>query len=349
MKKYCPLTIALLALSLSFLSCSGGKDNPTSPPGPSFIAVTGISLDRTTITNDVTKQEKITATVQPENATNKAVTWTTSDDTRARVDETGLVTIIGSGKSVITATTRDSNKVAQCEVNGIGPDVYIGMDGAIGARGLYKNGFLQSQYKVDISAVFVSGDDVYAVAMRHYEGQGYWKNGEQHPHAGRAVVIFVSGDDVYTGGHEFVDGAADKGKLWKSGVEQPLDSYNDYPPYSVTSIAVLNDDVYAVGTVLTYFEEHDYGYRTDYDHVLWKNGKVILGGDNHPQHVFVSGNDIYRQDFPANFLVFEIFVLGNDVYIIGVELDEQRSGIPFLWKNGIKQETSYSVKSVYVK
>jgi len=97
------LSSTLLALlALAFVSCGDGKDNPA-PVGPQFIGVASVTLDRSTIKNDMTKQEQLRAVVQPENANNKTVTWTTSDDTRARVDENGLVTIIGAGKSVITA------------------------------------------------------------------------------------------------------------------------------------------------------------------------------------------------------------------------------------------------------
>lgn len=47
----------------------------------------------------------MTATVEPANAENKTVTWTSSDDTIATVDSNGLVTAVKAGTATITATT----------------------------------------------------------------------------------------------------------------------------------------------------------------------------------------------------------------------------------------------------
>ncbi|MGI6570707.1 MAG: Ig-like domain-containing protein [Caldicoprobacterales bacterium] len=44
------------------------------------------------------KQDTITATVEPEDATNKDVTWTSSDEAVATVDENGEVTAVAAGR-----------------------------------------------------------------------------------------------------------------------------------------------------------------------------------------------------------------------------------------------------------
>ena len=60
---------------------------------------------------------QLSATVLPANATNKTVTWTSSDPVVANVDDNGLVTAITHGTAIITATTTDvSNLSASCEV-----------------------------------------------------------------------------------------------------------------------------------------------------------------------------------------------------------------------------------------
>ncbi len=60
---------------------------------------------------------QLTATVLPDNASNKAVTWTSSDPTVASVDENGLVTAIAHGIATITAMTEDgSDLTASCVV-----------------------------------------------------------------------------------------------------------------------------------------------------------------------------------------------------------------------------------------
>ena len=68
---------------------------------------------------DLSKGESVSliATVLPENASNKSVTWTSSNTSVARVDKNGLVTAIGVGEAIITATTTDgTNLSASCKV-----------------------------------------------------------------------------------------------------------------------------------------------------------------------------------------------------------------------------------------
>ena len=50
----------------------------------------------------------------PLNATNKNVTWNSSDDAVATVDENGLITAISSGDAIITVTTEDGNYQDYC-------------------------------------------------------------------------------------------------------------------------------------------------------------------------------------------------------------------------------------------
>ena len=64
---------------------------------------------------EVGKTVELTAQVLPENATDKTVTWTSSDDTVATV-ENGVVTGVQAGTATITATTADGGKTATCEV-----------------------------------------------------------------------------------------------------------------------------------------------------------------------------------------------------------------------------------------
>ena len=56
------------------------------------------------------------ATVAPENASNKSIKWTSSDDTIASVDASGVVTAKKEGATTITATTVDGSKTATCKV-----------------------------------------------------------------------------------------------------------------------------------------------------------------------------------------------------------------------------------------
>ena len=80
------------------------------------IPVTGVSLNKASTTLTVGDTETLTATVAPEDATNKAVTWNSNDSTVATVDESGKVTAVAPGEATITVTTEDGSKTATCTV-----------------------------------------------------------------------------------------------------------------------------------------------------------------------------------------------------------------------------------------
>ena len=79
--------------------------------------VTGLTLDKSSISfSQIGETEQLTAIVQPEDATNKDVNWTSSDQTVAIVSN-GHVVCSGFGTAVIYATTVDGGYMATCVVN----------------------------------------------------------------------------------------------------------------------------------------------------------------------------------------------------------------------------------------
>lgn len=78
------------------------------------IAVTGISLDKSTLSLVKYESAQLTATVLPEDATDKTVTWSSTVPSIASVDETGTVKALAGGKAVITAQVGDFT--ASCTV-----------------------------------------------------------------------------------------------------------------------------------------------------------------------------------------------------------------------------------------
>ncbi len=80
------------------------------------IPTTGISLNKTSTTLNVGATESLIATVSPSNATNQAVTWTSSDTMVATVSSSGVVTAKTPGIATITVTTADSGEIATCIV-----------------------------------------------------------------------------------------------------------------------------------------------------------------------------------------------------------------------------------------
>lgn len=87
------------------------------------IAVTSVELNQTNLTLKPEETATLVATVNPDNATDKTVTWTSSDASIATVDETGKVTAIKDGTATITA--RAGEKSATCTVT-VKTPVYVG-------------------------------------------------------------------------------------------------------------------------------------------------------------------------------------------------------------------------------
>lgn len=88
----------------------------TSTPGTGPVQVTGVSLSQTTMDLTAGSTSQLTATVEPFNATNKNVTWSSSAPEVAAVDENGKVTALTAGSATITVTTADGSKTAVCTV-----------------------------------------------------------------------------------------------------------------------------------------------------------------------------------------------------------------------------------------
>ena len=91
------------------------EDKTTTEEIPNESLVTSVSMNKTTLSLFVGTTERLTATVLPENAENKALTWTSTNETVATVDAEGVVTAKAEGVAVIKAETNNS-KYALCVV-----------------------------------------------------------------------------------------------------------------------------------------------------------------------------------------------------------------------------------------
>ena len=83
------------------------KSTTQTDPDDENVAVTGVTVTPASQEVQVGKSTTFIATVTPDNATNKKVTWTSSDESVATVNEDGVVTGVKAGKATITATTVD--------------------------------------------------------------------------------------------------------------------------------------------------------------------------------------------------------------------------------------------------
>ena len=80
------------------------------------VAVTGVSIAPTSVTIKEGATTNLTATVQPSNATNKNISWSSNKTNIATVNASGVVTGVAVGEATITVTTEDGNKTATCTV-----------------------------------------------------------------------------------------------------------------------------------------------------------------------------------------------------------------------------------------
>ncbi|MFB0973035.1 MAG: Ig-like domain-containing protein, partial [Bacteroidales bacterium] len=96
--------IALSILSLCVL-----------PSCDKSVAVTGIKLDKTSLSLTEGESANLTATIEPSNATNGTVTWSSTDATIASVNN-GLVKALTAGSTTVKVTTADGAKTAECAV-----------------------------------------------------------------------------------------------------------------------------------------------------------------------------------------------------------------------------------------
>ncbi len=112
MKKVCKIVaVAIAVIFVLGIVAACGKT----------VEVESVTLDKTAVTLDVGASTRLTATVAPSDATNKTVTWSSSDASVATVSD-GTVTAVAEGTTTVTATA--GGKSATCTVTVNVPVVY---------------------------------------------------------------------------------------------------------------------------------------------------------------------------------------------------------------------------------
>lgn len=97
-------------------SCIIEVIDPNEEPIENKIDVIGVNLNNTDLAMLKGNNYQLIAKVIPTDATNQNVTWTSSDESVATVDETGKVTAIEVGKATIIVKTKDGGKAAKCNI-----------------------------------------------------------------------------------------------------------------------------------------------------------------------------------------------------------------------------------------
>ena len=106
--KKCILFLAmLLALCFALTGCDSGSSGGDDPAP---VAVESVSLDKAELTLKTGTDGTLTATVLPENATDKSVTWSSDKPEVVSVDQDGHVTAHSTGKATIRVVTDNGEK-----------------------------------------------------------------------------------------------------------------------------------------------------------------------------------------------------------------------------------------------
>ena len=110
-KTFRALLMVLLSgtLALGTFALAACDQQEEDKPPVSTTAVTGVDITDEDFTLAPSETKQLTANVQPEDATNKNVSWSSDDETVATVSDGGLVTAVAEGVAIITATSEDGN------------------------------------------------------------------------------------------------------------------------------------------------------------------------------------------------------------------------------------------------
>ena len=106
--------VTAVAVGTATITAKAGSKTATCTVTVKPIEVTSVTLDKTTLSLQTGESTTLTATVNPSNATDKTVTWSSSDATIAYIDANGKVTAKRAGSAMITATAGE--KTATCAV-----------------------------------------------------------------------------------------------------------------------------------------------------------------------------------------------------------------------------------------
>ena len=122
------LITAILCIILAFAGgCSCGTSGGNNNGNNGNVAVTGVTLNKASTSIVLAQTEQLTATVNPTNATDKTVFWSSNSNSVASVSATGLVTANSIGTAIITVRTSDGNYTDTCTVTVV--EGYVAVEG----------------------------------------------------------------------------------------------------------------------------------------------------------------------------------------------------------------------------
>lgn len=110
--------VQVLAVGKAVITAQAGElsDSVAVTAEQPTVAVTGVTLDRDTLSLELNANETLTASVLPENASNRTVLWTSDDTDVVTVTQQGEVTAVGYGSTDVTVATASGGFAAKCRV-----------------------------------------------------------------------------------------------------------------------------------------------------------------------------------------------------------------------------------------
>ena len=225
-KGFLTVVVALLCAmvcAFGLVACNNNETpNENGNNGTQTVAVESVTLNKTQLTLDVGGEETLTATVAPDNVTDKTVTWS-SDNAAVATVENGKVTAVSAGSATITATAGD--KSATCTVTVNAP---VTVDYTVTAEeweaALSKDAFTNFTATVKLGDIvtYIKVDpenDIYYV--KGYDGNGYTE-----------TYYTKEGDKYYAYDKSATDETFSRRQITQSNFESGL--------YSTEPLAVLN-------------------------------------------------------------------------------------------------------------
>jgi uncharacterized protein YjdB len=336
------------------------------------VSVTGVTLSQSALNLETGRVGNLTATIQPANATNQDVTWSSNNTAVATVASNGLdaaVVAVSVGAATITVATADGNKTATCAVQVVPPIIFVtGVSLDLSAMTLTVGG-IPSQLRASVqpanatnqavtwtnsnnavAAIGVTGASatVYAVSAGTTTVTVTTQDGSKT--ASCSVTVVATGPDVFVAGTN-----NSRATLWKNGTPQQLSGNTS----EARSVFVAGNDVYVAG------HEHDGGGTdTSYSRAtVWKNGVAQHLSDytSYARSIFVTSDDVYVAGYEfdggtaASYSratlwkngaaqrlgvntseASSVFVLGDDVYVAG-KSNATSADRAILWKNGVAE------------
>ena len=125
--------------------------------GSTVVPVTGVSVSPSSASMNISETRQLSATVLPADATNKSITWNSSNSTVATVNTSGLVTAVNAGTATITVTTQDGAFAATSVITITSPGQYTLIPALIQAQDYDDMSGVQTEGTTDTGGILNVG------------------------------------------------------------------------------------------------------------------------------------------------------------------------------------------------